>query len=117
MAGNKETVLPQCPSAPTTGWQAFLKEKSAELKSSEKRRSSQNALTAFIQKSKRQWSKLSKDEKDNYSSIDTGEHIKSRATCHKRLLKDLNAEIDFTSSTSTYAVIILKIKYNLKSSL
>ena len=47
MAGNEETVLPQSLSAPTTGWQAFLKEKSAELKSSEKRRSSQNALTAF----------------------------------------------------------------------
>ena len=110
MAGNEETVLPQSPSAPTTGWQAFLKEKSAELKSSEKRRTAKMPWQPFVRKSKRQWSKLSKDEKDHYSSIDTGEHIKSRASFSERLLKDLNAEIDFTSSTLTYAVIILKIK-------
>ena len=101
MAVNEETVLPQSPTAPTTGWQAFLKEKSTELKSSEKKCTSQNFLAAFIRKSKREWSKLSRNEKDYYSILDTGEHINTRACCRKRLLKDLNAEIDSASPTST----------------
>jgi len=105
MAGNEENDLSQSPSAPITGWHAFLKEQSNELKSSGKRCSSQNSFTAFIRKSKRQWSRLSKNEKLHYSTLDTK---KSRENCRKRLLKDLNAEIDSTVSTSTYVVITSK---------
>ena len=98
MAGNEETVLLQSPSAPTTGWQEFLAEKSTIWKSSQKRPSGLNALNVFIRKSKKQWSKLSEDERFHYSTLDTEELKKRRKSCRERLVNDLDAEIDSTSS-------------------
>ena len=98
MAQNQEIILPKTPSAPTTGWQAFLAEKSTEWKNSEKRCSMKKNLKAFIRKSQKQWSQLEEDERCHYSTLDTGEQTKRRKSCRERLTDSLNAEIDSTSS-------------------